>query len=297
MSSRTLLKRMTWGDYLNYALLIGFVLLCVYPYYSVVIYAFNESVDANRGSLYLWPRRPTLENFALLLSDSEILRSFLISIYRTVVGVVSSLVLNAMFAYAFSKKDLLFRPLIKWMVVIPMYFTGGMIPLFIALRNLGMINNLLTYVVPYTYGSFIIIILHSFFVTIPASLEEAALIDGAGYGQIFFRIVWPTSTPVLAYIVLFQALFHWNDWFVGATFIFNQDLIPAQTYLLNMIKERSADVMIDPTVMAEREEAGRVTSRSLQMAMIVITTLPILTTYPFLQKYFVKGLMIGSIKG
>ncbi len=210
---------------------------------------------------------------------------------------VSALVLNAMFAYAFSKKDLLFRPFIKWMVVIPMYFTGGMIPLFIVLRNLGMINNLLTYVVPYTYGSFIIITLHSFFVTIPPSIEEAALIDGAGYGQIFFLIIWPTSTPVLAYIVLFQALFHWNDWFVGATFIFIQDLIPAQTYLLNMIKERSANVLTDPTVMAERDEAGRVTSRSLQIAMIVITTLPILTTYPLLQKYFVKGLMIGSIKG
>lgn len=289
------MKRHRTGRIINVGLLLGFCFLCVYPYWNVVIYALNDSTDALKGSLYLFPRVPTLFNFSELLKNIEIVRAFGVSLFRTAFGVVTSVVMNAMFAYAFSKKYLVGRNFIKWMVVIPLYFAPGIVPMYIVLKQLHLTNSLLTYIIPHIYGSYIIIILHSFFVTIPRSLEEAARIDGAGDGMIFFRIVWPTSKPVLAYIALFQALWHWNDWFIGATYVFDQKIIPVQTLLLNMIKERAADVMIDPSAFAEGRR--EVTARSLQMAMIVITTVPILLVYPFLQKYFVQGIMIGSIKG
>lgn len=291
----SLIRKIKIGTIVNYSIIASFCFLCFFPFFNVVVYSFNDSIDAIRGGLYFWPRVFSTDSYRLLLADPRIFQAYRVTITRTVLGVVSSVFLNALFAYAYAQKDLIGKTFIKWMIIIPLYFSGGMIPLFIVLRNLGLVNKIATYIVPYIYGSYMIIIFYTFFRRLPKSLEEAAMIDGAGYGRVFLYIILPISKPVMAYIALFQALWHWNDWFVGATYVFSQDLMPIQTLLLNMIQSRAADTFKDPALLLNDEVA--VTSQSLQMAMIVIATVPILMVYPFLQKYFVKGIMLGSIKG
>jgi putative aldouronate transport system permease protein len=288
-------KKISIGTVINYAFIASFCFLCFFPFYNVIVYSFNDSIDAIRGGLWFWPRVFSTNSYRLLLTDQRVFRAYQVTVTRTLLGVLSSVLLNALFAYAYAQKDLVGKTFLKWMIVIPLYFSGGMIPLFIVLRNLGLVNKMATYVVPYIYGSYMIIILYTFFRRLPQSLEEAAMIDGAGYGRVFLAIILPISSPVLAYIALFQALWHWNDWFIGATYVYRQDLMPIQTLLLNMIQSRAADTFKEPGLLINDESA--VTSQSLQMAMIVIATVPILMVYPFLQKYFVRGIMLGSIKG
>lgn len=282
---------------------IGMVLfcaVCLYPFVYVLALSFNDGADAMRGGIYLWPRKFTLENYSTLFGDPRLKSSLFISVYRTVCGVILAVVLNAMYAFTISKKNLPGRKFLSWYVMIPMYFGGGIIPYYLVCQKLGLINNLLVYVIPWIYVPFYILMLRVNFVGMSEALEESAKIDGAGYCTIFFKIYFPLSMPSLATIALLCGLMHWNDWYDGTVMVSSSRMWPLQTLLLNILQ--GADIMsffksknlAQAGSMARR---SKITPESLKMCMLVITTLPIVLIYPFLQKYIVKGMMVGSIKG
>ncbi|MDI3310409.1 MAG: carbohydrate ABC transporter permease [Thermoanaerobacterium sp.] len=284
----------------NVAILTSFAILCIYPFIYVIALSFNNGMDAMRGGIYLFPRKFTVENYTRLFEDRRLIGSFLISVFRTVVGATLGALVNAMFAYGISKSDLPFRKFFNWMIIIPMYFGGGIIPYFLVCKALGLTNNVLVYVIPWLATPFYIMLLRINIKELPESLEESAYIDGAGYGRIFFRIILPLCLPALATVILLGGIAHWNDWLDGTIMMSNSRLWPMQTLLLHILQ--GTDMM---SFFKERNlsTAGgmirkiRITPESLKMAMLVITVLPIFMIYPFAQRYFIRGIMIGSIKG
>jgi putative aldouronate transport system permease protein len=199
-----------------------------------------------------------------------------------------------MVAYAYSRKDLIGRKYYMIVGMITMFFGGGLIPTYLLIRNLGLLDSFLVYILPAMFSFFNVIIMMSFFRELPEALDEAAQLDGANDLTIFVRIVLPISMPVIATIALFNGVGQWNDYFTGMIYINNPDLQPIQTYLYRVIAQSSGNQI---AAAASGVVASTVTSQSVKLATMVVTTLPIVLVYPFLQKYFVKGLTIGSVKG
>ncbi len=284
----------------NGCFMVVFCALCIYPLVLVTALPFNDGMDAMRGGIYLWPRAPSLENYRTILKENRIITSALISIYRTVVGASLSVLLNAGFAYALTKKDLPGRRLFLWFILVPMYFGGGIIPYFLVCKALGLVNNILVYVLPAIFNTFFILLIRVGLLDVPVSLEESAKLDGAGYGTIFFRIYFPLSLPILATVALLSGLGHWNDWFDGTVMVLTSRLWPLQTLLLHIIQ--GADIMSffkgrNIAMAGSYLKKTRITVESLKMAMLVITVAPVVVLYPVLQRYYIKGVMVGSLKG
>lgn len=267
--------------------------LMIYPIWYVLVQSLNEGYDAAQGGLYWWPRVFTLDNYIEVFKDDEIIRAFGVTIARTLIATPAHVFFTAMVAYAFSRNDLIGRKNYMRMGVITMFFSGGLIPTFILITNLGLFDNFWVYVFPTMFNFFDLIIFQSFFRSIPDSLEEAARIDGANAPTVFLRIILPVSMPVIATITLFNGVYNWNDYFMGRIYFNNQDLIPIQTYLYKIISTSEGSKY---SLVAGQNTANTFTSTSLQMATMIVTTIPIVCIYPFLQKYFVKGMMIGSVK-
>ncbi|UVI30451.1 carbohydrate ABC transporter permease [Paenibacillus spongiae] len=254
------------------------------------------------GGIYWWPRAFTLDNFRVILADDTIVNAFWITVGRTAIGTAGSLLVTSMVAYALSRKELPGRQQLLLVFLFIMLFSGGLIPYYIQLINLGLINNFWVYVVPSLFSVWNMFVMKtSFQNNIPESVVESTKIDGAGYVRIYFSIVLPFSMPLLAALGLFTAVSQWNDWFTGAFFVNDLDLQPLPTYLQRVMSTMEAGNMISASQMTGAKEASMynpeaITSKSVRMATIVITILPILFVYPFLQKYFVKGVLIGSVK-
>ncbi|GBG09067.1 Probable ABC transporter permease protein YtcP [Paenibacillus agaridevorans] len=280
----------------NGLVMLLFTLACIYPFYYVLIVSLNDPLDAQRGGLYLWVRSFSFENYKAIFQTSELLNAYQITLFRVIVGSVLHLLLTAMFAFALTKKHFVFRRFLTWWMLIPMYFSGGLIPTYVVMDMLGLVNNVMVYVLPHLLATFHILILRTFLNELPAALEESAVIDGASDFSLFWRIVVPLSTPVLATVALFIGVFHWNDWFSGFTYMTSEDLWTAQNVLLKIIQTNEASNIASISKMDAGFKAT-VTAESVKMAMLVITTVPVIVVYPFLQKYFVKGMMLGSVKG
>lgn len=269
--------------------IICFVTL--YPIWYVLVYSFNDGYDAVQGGLYWWPRKFTLTNYKEVFRNTEIIDSFIVTVLRTIVATTCHVFFTAMVAYAFSRKELIGRKLYMTMGVITMFFSGGLIPTFIVINNLGMYNKFLVYVIPTMFSFFDLIILQSFFRSLPDSIEESAKIDGATYFRIFTRIILPLSAPVIATIILFNGVYNWNDYFMGFIYVNKPELRPIQTFLYKLITTSQGSKAAMASV-----STSKFTSTSLQMATMIVTTIPIVCVYPFLQKYFVKGMLLGSVK-
>lgn len=292
------------GQSINYGILtlLGFITL--YPFWYCMILAFNTGKDALKGGIYFLPREFTLENFAKAFEHPLIVSAFGISVSRTILSVVLSCFFTALLAYALTKKDLPGRTGFIFFFYFTTLFSGGIIPTYIMYRQFGLLNNFWVYVIPGIYSFFNAIILRTFFYSIPDALEESARIDGASEMTIFFRIMLPLSVPALATIALFIGVGNWNDWFTGAYFVSRRrDLYPAATLLHDLLSQAVFENAVDSTSgKANINEqlmlniSQSTTPESLKMAFLIILTLPIMCVYPFLQKYFVKGVMIGSIK-
>jgi putative aldouronate transport system permease protein len=279
--------------------MILFSFLCLYPFLFVLALSLNDGLDAQRGGIYLWPRIFSLENYKTIFSNSDLVHAYLITIYRVSVGTVLSLGLTSLTGFALSRRALPLRRLFGWMVFVPMYFSGGIIPYYMVLNTLDLTNRLAVYVVPALLSSFNIILMRTFMRNLPESLFESARLDGASELTVFTRIAFPLSGPVLATIALFTAVGHWNDWFTGLVFVFEKKLWPVSTLLLNILRSSEIQTYVNPKFFMSTGLTKRrvVTPESLKMAMLIVTTVPVLLIYPFLQKYFVKGVMIGSLKG
>jgi putative aldouronate transport system permease protein len=278
----------------------GFVMILIcfltlYPVWYSVVLSFNDGQDALQGGIYWWPRLFSLESYRAMFSNASIINAFGISLFRTVLGTLTHILFTSMVAYAFLQKTLAFRKFYVTAGVVTMFFNGGLIPTFLLVKNLHLIDNLLVYIFPSMFNFFHLIIFQAFFREIPKSLEESAMIDGMNDFQIFKSIILPLSMPVLATIALFQGVWHWNDFFVGVIYINDMDLQPVSTFLYRVIAQNTSNQMM--VNMPDGISRSAVTSQSIKMATMVAATFPIVLVYPFLQKYFVKGLMVGSVKG
>lgn len=269
--------------------------LTMYPIWYVLVNAFNDGTDAMRGGIYWWPREFSLDNFKAVFESPGIMTAMGITVAKTVVGTAVHVFFTAMVAYAFSRKDLIGGKLYILMGTVTLFFGGGLIPTFLLIRDLHLLDNFLVYIIPVMFSFFDLIIFMTFFREIPEGLEEAARIDGANDWSIFLRVVLPVSLPVIATIALFHGVYQWNDYFTGMIYINNTDMQPIQTYLYRVVAQSSSNQMV--AAVQGTAATKTVTSQSIKLATMVVTTLPIVFVYPFLQKYFVKGMMIGSIKG
>lgn len=287
---------------LNYIFLTLFGLSMIYPFIYILVYSLNDGKDSMMGALYFFPRKFTLDNYADVFENARIWQAYKITLLRTVIGTFLHVALCTLMAYALSKKTLPGRSFFTYYIFLPTIFSAGFIPYFITLQKLHLINSFWVYVIPMLFNFMHIVILRTFLQGIPEELEESARIDGYGDFQIFLKIILPLSGPVLATIALFIGVSHWNDWFAGAYYVSNKDLIPVQTLLQEMLTEAEA---LSSSMQRAAQQGGQTvnvntagaTPESLRMALLVITVFPILCIYPFLQRYFVKGVMIGSVKG
>ena len=274
------------------------VLVCfiaLYPVWYTIIVSFNNSEDTLRGGIYWFPRMFTLESYRTVFQDKSIIKAFGITILRTLTGTFSSVIFTSMVAYALSKKHIFGNKVYMIIGTITMFFGGGLIPTFILYKNIGLYDNFLVYIIPSMFNFYNMIIFMSFFRELPVGLEESAKLDGANDLIIFFRIILPLSMPVVATIALFNGVWQWNDYFTGVMFINKAELQPIQTFLYRIVASASASKAV--VSMPAGISAQQVSSQSVRLATMVVTTLPIVCVYPFLQKYFVKGMLIGSIKG
>ena len=292
-------NRRTRGDWIFDNLnVIGMLLICfvtLYPIWYVLVNSFNEGQDAmSGGSIYWIPRDFSLENYTTVFKNAGIMTAMGITIAKTVLGVVIHVFFTAMVAYAFSRRELIGRNIYMIFGTITLFFGGGLIPTYLWFRDLGLLDTFGVYIFPAMFAFFDLIIFVAFFREIPDGLEEAAKIDGANDFTIFVKIVLPVSMPVVATIALFHGVWQWNDYFTGLLYTNRSELQPIQTFLYRVIAQSSSNQMMGATGGSINRT---VTSQSIKLATMVITTLPIVMAYPFLQKYFVKGLMIGSLKG
>ncbi len=270
--------------------------MLLYPLWNVLIVSFNEGRDAMLGGIYWWPRKPTLENYRTVFRNTMIYRSFGVSVARTILATGLHVGFTSMVAYGLSKRHLVGRKIYLAIGTLTLFISAGLIPYFLLLRDLGMYDRFAVYILPTAFSFYNLIIFQSFFRELPPDIEESARIDGANDLYIFARIVLPLSRPVLAVIALFVGVYNWNDFFYGVIFIKRSALMPIQTVLYRVISEATAaNEMLSMVPGGLRNSA--VTSQALRLATMVITTFPIVCVYPFLQKYFVKGLLLGAIKG
>ena len=294
MAQRSL-KRYSLGDRFLVLAMLVLCFITLYPVWYTIIISFNDSTDSLLGGIYWLPRKFTIQSYITVFQDKTIIQAFKITILRTVIGTLSNVLFTSMVAYALSKTYIMGRKFYMIIGVITMFFGGGLIPYFILIKNIGLYDNFWVYIIPSLFNFYNLLIFISFFRELPVGLEESAKLDGANDLVIFFRIILPLSMPVLATIALFTGVYHWNDYFMGVMYTNKQHLQPIQTFLYRIVASASASraVVAMPAGLA----AQQVSSQSVRLATMVVTTAPIVCVYPFLQKYFVKGMLIGSIKG
>jgi putative aldouronate transport system permease protein len=288
-------------DILNYTFLIVLMIVTLYPFLNTLAVSLNTANDSIKGGIYLLPRVWTLDNYAYVFKEATIYHATLISVLRTVIGTILTVLCSAMVAYTISRQDYVLRKFVTIAFILTMYFNGGLIPNFLLIRDLGLINNFWVYIWPGLIGVFNLIIIRSFIEGLPESLLESARIDGAGDFRTFFSIVLPLCIPVLATVALFSAVYQWNQWF--DVFLYNSsniDLSTLQYELQKILQNSNASLTTrsagDAFVNASNTGANTVTPTSIRATMTIVASLPIIMVYPFLQKYFVKGMTVGGVK-
>ncbi len=280
-------------DIANSTLLILLCLATLYPFLFVISRSLMSDTERAVRPFALIPQRIDLEAYKFILSSKSLLfRAYQITIFRTIAGTALSLLVESMFAYVISKKSYPLRGPLTAMIAFTLWFSGGLIPSFLLVRSLGILNTVWVYIFPRLMVAWNILIMRNFFAQLPDSLEESAKMDGANEVVILFRIVLPLSTAAIATMALFHAVYHWNEWFTAVIYVNNSRIWPVQVVLRRILDSARQIDLLDqvnpdyqpPTV-------------SVQMATIVVVAFPIIVVYPFIQKYFTKGILIGSIKG
>lgn len=269
--------------------------ISIFPLYYVVIVSLGKYEEVARQAIYIFPTSIDLQAYKVIMGAGNLLQSFFVSTFVTIVGTAFSMILTIAAAYGLCKKAMPGRNFLLILVLITMFFNAGLIPYYLTVKGLGLINNILVLIIPLGISTFYLIILKNFFTTIPPSLEESAKIDGANDIYILYKIVLPTAAPIIATLILFYAVDHWNEWWHAMLFISDKKLFPMQMVLREVLFDFS-QTQGNSIGAAIKASKMNIYPRSVQMAIVVLTALPILLAYPFLQKYFTKGIMIGSIK-
>jgi binding-protein-dependent transport system inner membrane component len=281
-----------------FMILLSFLFLA--PYINILAKSFNAAKDTMLGGLTFWPRKWSLDNYSVVLGDSTTWSGFRVSVLRVIIGSAFALFINYMAAYALLKKGLRFKKLIILIFTIPMFVSGGLISEYIWFPKFGIYNTFWVYILPSAFSFYNMVIIRTYLSGIPESLLESARLDGAGELTILFKIMLPLSMPIVATILLWSAVANWNDWTTTLYFVEDQDLFTLQYNMQIAIKQtETVQQMI-----ANAIESGRplgdidtdITAESIQAAQLIVTTIPIIIVYPFLQRYFMSGVMIGSVK-
>lgn len=292
----------------DYVIIISMVVIMVvvfvttlYPFLNSLAISFNHADDTILGGITVYPRVPTIANYKQIFTNPTIWKAYGITFARTIIGAAGGLVVTGAMAFGLSRKNLVFRKFYTFFCLIPMYFGGGLIPTYFLIQTLGLRNNFLVYIIPNLVNIWNMILMRSYFQSVPDALEESSRIDGANYITIFFKIYWPVSTPIIATIALYFGVYHWNDWFMPNIYITNTDLKPMTSVLLSIISEAAfAERMAAAgagAFVGDASKGKQTNVRSITMATMITSIVPIVAIYPFLQRYFLKGIMVGSIKG
>jgi putative aldouronate transport system permease protein len=294
------MDRLTAGEKIfnvfNIIILVLLSFITIYPFWYIIVIALHDSSVMSYYQVYFWPKVFTLNNFRIVFVNSELARGLFISALRTVSGSLLSVACGCAMAYALSKRHLMGRKTILTMITVTMFFSGGLIPSYLLYKSLDILNKFWIYILPGLLNVWYIFIMKTHFQGLPESIEESARIDGANDIRIFLSLVMPMSLPLVATILLFCGVTQWNDWTTAQLFVSNQKLWPIQTLMVKMITQMEASTLINQSLnndLISKQPA----LESIKMASIAVATAPILLSYPFLQKYFIKGIMVGSIKG
>jgi putative aldouronate transport system permease protein len=280
-------------DVINIVAMGVVALSMLYPFVYIVSISLSGPAEASRGGLFLWPQGFSLSAYEAVLADAYLLRTFFNSVVRTVLGTVLTVMCCAVAAYPLSRREYPFRRSTTLFILFTMVFGGGLVPNYLLIRSLGLFDTLAALILPTMMTAFNIIIIKNFFQSIPESYVEAARIDGASEWRILFQVFIPLSGPVLATVALWTAVMHWNSWFDAMLYITSDSKQMLQTILQRIIIDSSTTFLeagISP------EKASNVTTQTIKAATTVVTVLPILLCYPFLQRFFTKGIMLGGVK-
>ncbi|MCQ6559311.1 carbohydrate ABC transporter permease [Paenibacillus mendelii] len=287
-----------WAQGIIYIILLGSGVITLLPMVNVWAISLSEAHEVFKDPMMLWPKSFTLESYKYIFNTQVLLKSFGITVFVTVMGTFLNLLFTATGAYGLSKTHVPGHKIMLWLIIIPMLFGAGLIPMYILLKNLGLLNSIWVLILPKLVASFNLILMRNFFWSIPESLEESARIDGASEFRVLWSIILPLSKPVIATVGLFYAVGHWNDFFTGLFFISDNSKWPLQMVLRSIIIDfnmlnmgtQNTNTLNDASKLVVQPE-------NIKAATIIFAIVPILIVYPFLQKYFVKGIMLGSVKG
>ena len=275
-------------DLLKVLFLAFAVIICLYPFWNIFIVSINDANDAMRGGLYLLPRKLSLSSYADILGRSTFQHSILVTVARTLIGTPLAVLVTSALAYVLSYRDLIGRKPLNVLFIFTMYFGGGMVPYYMVLKNLGLLDNFLVFILPNLLSVY-----NNYIESMPEALFDAARIDGANDLTIFFRLVLPLSKPIIMTIALFVAISQWNSWFDAYLYTNSQSLKTMQSILVEILNQYQTS---DAGAAAANRMSQSITPDSIRMAATMVTTIPIIMVYPFIQKYFVKGIMLGSVK-
>lgn len=285
-----------WDTIIGVFLFI-FVVVTLYPILNTLAVSFNDGIDTVRGGIALWPRQFTFQNYQTVFNNPNLKQAAIISVSRTVIATVLQVFLTSMLAYVLSRKEFIFKKQLTFIYILTMYVGGGLIPTYVLMKNLHLTNNFLVYILPGLVSAFNMIVVRTYMNGLPDSLVESAKIDGAGDFRIFIQIILPLCKPVLATIALFIAVGQWNSWFDAMLYCSQTPSLTTLQYeLMKVLSSASQQTSSTTSVEALKNASNMVTPMSVRAAITIVTALPIVCLYPFLQKYFVTGLTIGGVK-
>ncbi|MEI7027080.1 carbohydrate ABC transporter permease [Paenibacillus sp. y28] len=282
-------------EVVNVLLLLVLVFVTLYPMYYIFIVSISDGSAVNRGLVKFWPQDMTLEAYAIIFKNKDIWNAYSNTLLYTSVGTAINVICSAMCAFALSRRDMYGRNVFIFMIAFTMFLSGGLIPTYLVVQKLGLIDTMWAMVLPPAINTFNMLIMKTFFEGIPVSLQESAFLDGANDFQILFRIILPLSMPIMATMVLFYAVHHWNSFFPALLYLNSKDMYPVQVLLRNIVI--AGEFSDQSSEIGSVGSSFRVVATNYKYAVIIITVLPILIVYPYLQKYFAKGVMIGALKG
>lgn len=283
-------------DIVNCSFMILAFVITLYPFLNVLAISLNDSMDTVKGGIYLWPRKWTWANYDAIFSFKGLITGFKISLLRTLIGTILGLLSSSMLAFVLSRSDFQARKPVSTLLVMTMYVSGGLIPGFILIRDLGMMNSFWVYVLPGMVSAWNVFIIRSFIDGLPNALQESAKIDGANDFTIYWKVILPLCKPVLATVALFVAVGQWNSWF--DTFLYNSTAHHLTTLQYELMKVLQSTQMGSNDIHDQNmsQLMNRISPESIKMAITIVVTVPILVVYPFLQRYFVKGMTLGAVK-
>ncbi|ASA23265.1 carbohydrate ABC transporter permease [Paenibacillus donghaensis] len=281
-------------DFFNVVVMVLMIILTLYPMLYILFSSLSEGNKLiSFNGILLWPQGFSLEGYKAVLSNPTILSGFKNTLFILVVGLGFNMTLTSLGAYFLSREGVMLQKPIMFFIVFTMFFQGGLVPFFLIVKSYGLLDSLWSLILPTAVSTFNLIIMRTYFMAIPKELEESAFLDGAGHFTILFRIFIPLSMPVVAVLILYYGVGHWNSWFNAMIFLRDQQLFPIQLVVRNIILENDNASMLGTTTLIQSRDVAE----TLKYAAIIVTTAPILLLYPFLQKYFVKGVMVGALKG